>query len=150
MEAERKSVTDDISPRTLDRLLLDEVNHRVANEVSSALAALRLALSAKGDRARELMIRVAIDRLEGFGECSRILAGATVANTNAASLLEQMCRAMVRSRVGEKPDRVRLELPSTTVAGETARRIALIAFELIMNALAYAFPKPWRGTDCAA
>ncbi len=143
MNVERKTVVESmIAPRPLDRLLLDEANHRVANEVSSAIAALRLALSAKGERARELMIKIAIDRLEGFGECSRLLASVSVADTDAANLLEQICRAMVRSRVGEKPDRVRLDLREARVAGETARRTAMIAFELVTNALAYAFSKP--------
>lgn len=140
MEAEHELASvEQIVPRSLDRLLLDEANHRVANEVSSSIAALRFALTAQGPRASYRMIKIAIDRLEGFGECSRILAGVTRANTDAAALVEQVCRAMLRSRVGRGPKRVKLELPPAIVDGEIARRVAMIAYELIMNALTHAF-----------
>ncbi len=128
------------APRSLDRVLLDEANHRVANEVTSALAALRLAQSSKGQRSRQRMIEIAIDRLEGFGECSRMLAGLSLAETDAGNLVEQLCRAMIRSRIAFVPDRVLLDLGRLVVDGETARRIAMIAYELIMNALKHAFP----------
>lgn len=130
---------DGLAPRTLDRVLLDEANHRVANEVASALAAMRLAQSAKGQRARHEMIDLAIDRLEGFGECSRMLAGLTAAQTDAGALIERMCRAMMRSRVGAGPQRVLLDLGPVMVDGETARRIAMIAHEILTNALKHAF-----------
>lgn len=78
---------DALAPRTLDRLLLDEAYHRVANEVASALATLRLAQSAKGQRARNDMMTIAIDRLEGFGECSRLLADVSSAQTDAGALI---------------------------------------------------------------
>lgn len=130
---------DAVAPRTLDRLLLDEANHRIANEVASALAALRLAQSAKGQRARSQMIDMAIDRLEGFGECSRMLAGMTSVQTDAGALIERMCRAMMRSRVGSGPQRVLLDLGPVMVDGETARRIAMIAHEILTNALKHAF-----------
>lgn len=141
MEIERElAAGESTAPRSLERLLLDEANHRAANEVCSSLAALRLALSAEGEVACRRMIKVAIDRLEGFGECSRMLASVTRADTDAGALVERMCRAMMRSRVGQGPQRVLLDLPPTIVDGEIARRIAIIAFELIMNALTHAFP----------
>ena len=142
MEIEREEASGDVNaPRSLDRLLLDEANHRMSNEVCAALAALRLAKSAKGHRARLHMIELAIDRLDGFGECSRVFAGVSVAQTDAGSLVEQVCRAMLRSRVGRGPRRVLLDIRIIMVDGETARRVAMIAFELILNALKHAFPK---------
>lgn len=121
---------DAMQAQPLDRMLLDEANHRVANEVASALAAMRLAQSAKGQRARNEMITIAIDRLEGFGECSRMLASLTSAQRDAGALVERMCRAMMRSRVESGPQRVLLDLGPVMVDGETARRIAMIAHEI--------------------
>lgn len=141
MEVARVSMSGEpLVPRSLDRLLLDEANHRIANEVSAALAALRLASSAKGRRSGGQLIALAISRLEGFGECARILAGVTTAATDAGHLIEQLCRAMLRARVGKLPARVILDLSPVVVNGELARRTAMIAYELITNSLKYAFP----------
>ena len=140
IEQGKPNWADALAPRTLDRVLLDEANHRIANEVASALAALRLAQSAKGQQTRQRMIEIAIDRLEGFGECSRMLAGLSLGKTDAGDLVEQLCRAMIRSRIAFVPDRVLLDLGKLVVDGETARRIAMIAYELIMNTLKHAFP----------
>ena len=132
---------DALVPRTLDRLLLDETNHRVANEVTSALAAMRLARSAKGQHVRNELIHIAVNRLEGFGECARIFASANAMPTNAGALVEQVCRAMMRSRLGPGPERVLLDLRELVVDGETARRIAMISYELVTNALKHAFQR---------
>jgi two-component sensor histidine kinase len=127
------------SCRSLDRLLLDEANHRIANEVTAALAALHIAQSARGHAARPRLMAAAIDRLESFGESSRILAGLSGEATDVGSLLERLCRAMLRSRLGAGPKRVTLDIAPVILDGEAARHLALIAYELINNTLKHAF-----------
>ena len=134
-ETIQAAALDAIAPRTLDRLLLDETNHRVANEVASALAAMRIAQSSRGKSSRARMIDVAIDRLEAFGECSRIFASVPSGSTDVGALVESISLAMLRSRIDGRYTRLALELPSIALDGETARRIAMIAYELVNNAL---------------
>jgi two-component sensor histidine kinase len=130
---------DAIAPRTLDRLLLDEANHRVANEVAAALAAMRIAQSARYRGSRIRMIDAAIDRLEGFGQCARLFAGVPSGFTDVGVLVEDVSRAMLRSRMDGRPTHMVLDVKSIVVDGETARRVAMIAYELINNALKHAF-----------
>ena len=126
--------------RSLDRLLLDETNHRVANEVASALAALRLVQSARGRHSREHLLDVAIERLEGFGETARLLAAGGSGQVDAATIVDRVCRAALRPAGDAGPRRVVLDLAPSEAGGETARRIAMVAHELVTNARKHAFP----------
>lgn len=137
--AEKKRIFGSADCDSLDRLLLDEVNHRIANEVTAALAALHIAQSARGQAARPRLMAAAIDRLESFGECSRILAGMTHEVTDIGSVLERLCRAMLRSRLGSGPKQVILDIAPVALDGENARHLAMIAYELINNTLKHAF-----------
>jgi two-component sensor histidine kinase len=130
---------DATAPRTLDRLLLDEANHRAANEAAAALAAMRLAQSSRFRGSRGRMIDAAIDRLEGFGQCARIFAGVPSGHTDVGALVVGVSEAMLRSRVDGSPTHLAVEVESITVDGEIARRTAMIAYELINNALKHAF-----------
>lgn len=126
------------SASTEDRLMLEEHLHRTANEVASALAAFRLA-TAKGSRpGARPMLEAAIERLEGFGECTRLLGAPAARCADAAAQVERVCRAVVRGRTARRPRRVTLALRSVVVEGETARRLALVTHELVTNALKHA------------
>jgi two-component sensor histidine kinase len=124
---------------SIDRLLLDEANHRAANEVTSVLAALRRARSAKERRVRQQMLDLAIDRLQGFGDCSRLMAGMSTAPVNVGLLVAQVCEAVLKSRVGTSLKTVVIDLADVMTDGETAKRLAMIAYELVTNALKHAF-----------
>ncbi len=129
------------APRpSLDRLLHDETNHRVANEVAAALAALRLVQSARGRQSRDHLLNLAIDRLEGFGETARLLAAGTSEPVDAALIVDRVCRAVLRPGGDAGPQRVILDLAPSAAGGETARRIAMVAHELVTNARKHAFP----------
>jgi two-component sensor histidine kinase len=128
-----------VAARSIDRLLLDEANHRAANEVTSALAALHLAQSAKSHRVRKQMLDLAIDRLQGFGACSRLMAGVGAAPINVGLLIEQVCEAVLKSRVGTSLKTVVIDLAEVVTDGETARRMTMIAYELVTSALKHAF-----------
>lgn len=121
-----------------DRLMLDEHLHRTANEVASALAALRLASARRSRVNARLMMEAAIERLEGFGECARLLGSPPGRCADAADQIEKVCRAVVRGRAARGPRRVTLALRSVVVDGDTARRLALVTHELVTNALKHA------------
>ena len=131
-------------PQPLDSggVLLAEAHHRAANEVTAALAGMHLARSARDPQASRALLDRAIDRLHAFGECSRLLAAPMPATADAGALIDKLCRALLRSRSGAGPDTVVLSLDSALVPGETARRMALVAHELVTNATKHAFGSP--------
>ncbi|KQT33652.1 hypothetical protein ASG29_06475 [Sphingomonas sp. Leaf412] len=122
-------------PRSEDRLLLDESVHRTANEITAAIAALRLVKAARGPDARLRMVDEALLRLEGFAGTHRLLAHLPVTSVNAGADLEQLCRKIVEGRRLGGRKTVTLSIPDLWLDGATARRLLLIAAELVANAL---------------
>lgn len=121
-----------------DRLLLEEANHRVLNELACAIGALRLVRSARGSRTRWRLLGEAIERLEAFAAAQRLLSGPTPGSVNVSRRLEDLCRALVAARPGVRAASVRMHVPDLWVDGATARRILLVAAELVANALRHA------------
>lgn len=121
--------------RSLDRLLLDEANHRTGNEVAAALAALRLVSSARGSKSRWRLLAEAIDRLEGFGRVHVLLGRPVRGSVDLGRDLEELCRSMLASRFSAGDARVEMRLPSMFVDGATARTAMLICAELVANAV---------------
>lgn len=118
-----------------DSLLLRELTHRTANEVASALAAMRLAASAGRGHARWDLVDGAIGRLEAFGEVNRFLARPVGARVDASAEVTSACRAYVAGRLEAAGGRVEVDAPEAWVDGATGRRLALVAVELVGNAL---------------
>lgn len=139
MTGSNGGTTAEALPVSDDRLLLDELNHRTANEVAAALAALRLIKSASGSQSRWRMVNEAIDRFEGFAEVHRLLSGRILPQANVALIVERLCLAMMTSHYADGRCTVRLCLEDVWTDGETARRLALIAHELVANAVRHAF-----------
>lgn len=119
-------------------LLLDELRHRVSNEVSAALAALRLAQAAGISGPRLSLFEQAVDRLEGFGQVHTILATPPARVVDLNQELHRLCRGLVTGRVGMDDARVRLTVKTLVLPGGVARRLVLIAAELIFNAMRHA------------
>lgn len=142
-QGEAAMIDEEGSSRTdEDNLLLEEANHRTANEVAAAIAAVRLARGAKTPDARLRLLDTAISRLEGFGDCCRLLAAPAAHSTDAGEMLDRLCRSLLTSRNSGGPDTVVLGISPVAAPGETARRIAMVAHEIITNALKHAFREP--------
>lgn len=122
-----------------DAVLLAEVNHRVANEIAAGLALLYVARASRGLRTRRMMLDQAIGRLEGFGRVHQILSARVPAQEDASVALDRMARATVSYREPQQTQLMELDLTPIMVDGATVRRLLMIAFELINNALKYAF-----------
>ena len=120
-----------------DALLLHEVCHRTANEVASAAAALHLAkASVTGGGLR--MLERAMERLEAFGELNRVLARPVLPRLNVSHELTAVCRAIASGATCASESVVSLHVPELWVAGDTARRLVLVAAELMANAVRHA------------
>ena len=120
-----------------DALLLHEFAHRTANEVAAAAAALRLANRAKPASGARLM-ESALWRLEAFGELNRILARPVRRRVNVAADLAAVCGAIASGATAASRSEMRLSLPDTWIEGDTARRLVLVAVELVNNAVRHA------------
>ncbi len=122
-----------------DRVLLAEANHRTANELSAAIAAMRIARMAKHMNTRKRMIDEAIERLEGFGEVHRLFANRPTQIVDCSTEIERLVRALATSRFEADGSVISLDLPTMYVDGPTARRLSLVAAELVSNVIRHAF-----------
>jgi two-component sensor histidine kinase len=133
-------ITSDRTVPTLseDMLLLAESNHRTANELTAAIAAMRIARMSKGMNVRKRMIDDAIERLEGFGEVHRLFASRPLAVVEVSAEMDRLVRALASARLEADGSLITLDLPLTFVDGPTARRLTLIAAELVTNVMRHA------------
>lgn len=118
-----------------DALLLHEFAHRTANEVAVATAAMHLARRAHPQAMARLMENAAW-RLQAFGELNRVLARPVEGAVDAAADLSAVCAAAVAGAEGVK---LRMRVDGLLLEGGVARRLVLIAAELVANAVRHAF-----------
>lgn len=121
-----------------DRLLLLEMAHRVANELAAALAALRLIRPVGGSKVRWRLLAGAIERLEGFASVNRVLAIPDGCLVPLSRELEGLCEALGAARPGGSRSRICLDVGDVVVPGAVARRVLLVAAELVLNAVRHA------------
>ena len=119
-------------------LLLQEATHRMANELASAIAAIRLVKSARGSGARWRMLDRALERLEGCAELHLMLARPPRGSVDAAAEIKGVCGPLVRARPGAEESGVFLDLEPVVVDAGVARRLAPVTAELVANAIRYA------------
>jgi len=127
-----------IAAMSEDRLLLQEAAHRTANELSAALAALNLIKPAKGSRARWRLLSAAMERLEGFATVNRVLALPTGVPVMLSQEIECLCAGLGAARCSIGDSRIVLDVGDFAVNGSTARRVLLIAAELVHNGIRHA------------
>lgn len=121
-----------------DRLLLQEFAHRVANELSAALAAMGMIRPAGGSKARWRLLATAVARLEGFAGVNRVLALPTAAPVRLSAEMSRLCEGLGAARRLTSGSRMELDVRDFIVDGVTARRVLLVAAELVQNAIRHA------------
>jgi two-component sensor histidine kinase len=119
-------------------LLLAVASHRVANEVSAAIAAMRLSLSGRWGSARLQLVEEAIARLEGFAEVVQALKIPSTARYDLRQGIEDLCDSLCHSRRGIADSMVTYDLADIRVDGATARRLLMIVAELVQNSIRHA------------
>ena len=127
-------------PRANERLLLNELNHRINNEFASAIAAVSLAAARSGSIDVKTALRATAERLNHYAAVHQALQmpdpGLVV---NAAAYLRKLCLAISRSKLADME--IQLVLAASPVRLESQRcwRLGLIVHELITNAARHAF-----------
>jgi two-component sensor histidine kinase len=119
-------------------LLLEELNHRVRNELQVALSALRLARRGLASAEPERFLEEAVLRLEAFG-CVQQLLDRQRGQGSLAQRLEALCRATSRAKAAPQGIHLTLQLEDVTTDEETAWTVCVVASELMTNAFKHAF-----------
>lgn len=125
-------------PTGEDAVLLREFCHRAANDCAVALAALRMVEGAGFDDVgrRASLVRQASARIEASARLNRLLARPVPPVVDVREWLVAACGELAEAGPGGA--RVEVDAPETWLDGPTARRLVLVATELVVNALKYA------------
>ena len=122
-----------------DAILLRELSHRAGNDCAIALAALRVIGSGRLANAdeRSRLIGQATARLETSAQLHRLLAQPVAARVEAGAWLAAVSAAAASAglRSGQG---VELNVQELWLDGAVARRLVMIAAELVTNAVKYA------------
>jgi two-component sensor histidine kinase len=121
------------------RLLLREFSHRINNEFASAIAVISIAARYANDEAKVALAAVQ-DQLQNFALVHHTLQmPENVNRIDAAAFLQQLCRAITRSRLESKGINLRLVERTVQMNSERCWQLGLIVSELITNAERHAF-----------
>lgn len=115
--------------------LVEEINHRVVNEYSEAIASLSLAASrAANDSTREALASAA-DRLRDHAESHRALLPPPIeSGTNLADYIGRICNAFAQATLAEREVLLVLDAADVFLPADRCWRIGLVVAELIRNA----------------
>lgn len=120
-------------------ILLKEVQHRVKNNLQVICSLLRLQ-AARLDDASRVAFDESLRRIQSMSLVHELLyRSAEPARINFADYLRQLCDSLVRA-TGPTPVRVSVEADDWIIDVDRAMPLALIASELVSNALRHAFP----------
>lgn len=121
-----------------DALLLREFAHRAMNDLAVARSAVALARRAVAAAAPDRAAMVLDDvggRLDGAGDVMRLLARPAGPRADVGAEIAALCRARVVARPDAADVALDLDLPELWADGALARRVSLVAAELLANAL---------------
>ena len=123
-----------------DRLLLDELTHRVSNELASAIGI----VTAAAARSSASEVKVALDRvrerLESWARMQLVLQMPDYDTLIDASLyLRQLCHALVSSKLIWQGIELTVDAPPLQLHSVQCWRMGLIVAELVTNSARHAF-----------
>ena len=114
--------------------LVEEINHRVINEYSEAIAMLSVAAAHACQGTQDILLCVA-GRLRDHAEAHRaLLPPVTEARVNLADTIGAICLSYSRATLGDRRVRLILQSEDIWIPGELAWRVGLVVAELIRNA----------------
>lgn len=125
--------------------LLNELNHRVKNNLMMVTAMLTMQARASGRPEVQAELQQAIDRIQTISEVHAILykTGA-VEKVRFDAYLDELCRRLAATA---SHNRVQIELESAPleVASDEAVQMGIVVNELITNAVKHAYPGDAQG-----
>lgn len=124
------------------QVLLQEMEHRVANSLSIIAAILLLKAKAVTSEETRQHLREAHQRVMSVAEVQLHLhASSGIERIDVGTYLTKLCAALAASMIGEQqPIAVKVLSDEGTVDSANAVSLGLIVTELVINAIKYAFP----------
>jgi two-component sensor histidine kinase len=124
------------------QVLLQEMEHRVANSLSIIAAILLLKAGAVTSEETRQHLREAHQRVMSVAEVQHHLnASNGIERIEVGTYLTKLCGALASSMIGEQqPITVKVSCDEATVDSAKAVSLGLMVTELVINAIKYAFP----------
>jgi two-component sensor histidine kinase/putative methionine-R-sulfoxide reductase with GAF domain len=120
--------------------LLQEMHHRIKNNLQTVADLLSLEMSASPSPAARKSLRDSISRIKSIAAVHELLSVEQLRLTNITELAQQVCDISLRHFV--RPDQrvsVQIDGPDIYLPSKQATALALVMNELIANALEHAF-----------
>ncbi len=139
MAIERQRIERDLlAAAETQRLLFDELNHRVKNSLQLAAATLQLQASGADDAGLRRALEEASSRIVTIGQAHEgLYRGGNLASIDLGRYLTEVCQA---AQSASSPCEVAVAAPvGLAIETDRAIPIALIVNELITNAIKYAY-----------
>ena len=117
-------------------VFLRELTHRTANTLQRVIAALHFAR-----RGNSLLLETATRQVGGAARVHALLAGGDSGIVDTALFFKELCEALEQGWISGSKISIEKDFPSLFMTVADARRVAMIVFELISNAIEHAFPE---------
>ncbi|HEX5776915.1 MAG TPA: PAS domain-containing protein [Caulobacteraceae bacterium] len=134
-------ITDRKQAEADNRLLLDELNHRVKN--SFATVASLLTLRAKRSRSEEArqQLTEALNQVMSIAQAyAHLYAGGQPRSLDVADYLRDLCNGLADGMIDGERIRLTVRADSATMETDRALPLGMAVNELVTNAIKYAFP----------
>lgn len=124
-------------------LLLEEMQHRIANSLQIIASILLLKASTVQSEETRLHLQEAHKRVMSVAAVQKHLKGSSLGEPiSVSSYLSKLCESLADSMIGEsRPITVQVNAEGATVSSSKAVSIGLIVTEGVINALKHAFPE---------
>lgn len=123
-----------------ERMLLQELNHRINNEFAAAISVVSLAARRSNNEQVKAALSGVAELLHQYADVNRALQMPECDTlVDAATYLRQLCRSITRSQLEPKKITLVLSAQSLRLPADHCWRLGMIMFELINNAARHAF-----------
>ncbi len=128
-------------------LLLDELSHRIKNDLTVITSLIQLQARSLKDDIAKAALNSAVDRIRVLGNVhTRLGRRASEVVVDSSTFLTGLCEDLQTALTGVRPVALRVRAQNHAISHSRAVAVGLVANELITNAIKYAFPDDREGT----